>query len=698
MDLLIHREVRRWQMANQNAADLLRGQYISDAEVDALLKQPFGTHWRHMVAPPPNGEAEAYARTLAKTDHQIESMLTQQNGSGEIPRLAYLAQAFNLSQFELDTLLIGVAPALDLRYERLYGYLLDDATRKRPSINLVLDLLCKPGPDRLLNLADFSDEAPLFKLGFLKKVVEPGMPHAPILNQALAPDPSFVAWLMGQYEPHPDLGKFAQLDNAPITTEDILTAGDRLHQIESSEAEWPLFLFAGADRAAQVASARLLAHQVKRPLLKINMRGLVAQELTPATALRLALRDALLTRAIPYLHGWDVCLKDRATPTPLLRQLMQHPDLVIVVSELPWQARAGDRERPLLRLDFPMPNYNQRIALWHQFLQTDEQTAAALKLEKLAGQFTLRTGQIRDVVATARDTAIQYGRDLNTDDLFAAARAHSNPGLSDLARKITPRYDWADLVLPDDPTTILREIVSTVEGRALVLEGWGVGKKLATAGVTVLFAGSPGTGKTMAAEVIARELGLDMFKIDLSGVVSKYIGETEKNLERIFNEAQSSNAILFFDEADSIFGKRSEVKDAHDRYANIEVSYLLQRMESYDGVTILATNLRANLDEAFTRRLQFAVDFPFPEWKDRLRIWKTLFPTTVPCDDNLDFERMARRFKLAGGNIRNIIVSAAYLAATNGQIVTMEHILHGTRRELQKMGRLVDLDDLKVER
>jgi SpoVK/Ycf46/Vps4 family AAA+-type ATPase len=201
----------------------------------------------------------------------------------------------------------------------------------------------------------------------------------------------------------------------------------------------------------------------------------------------------------------------------------------------------------------------------------------------------------------------------------------------------------------------------------------------------------------MAAEVIADELGLDLYKIDLSTVVSKYIGETEKNLERIFNEAETSNAILFFDEADSLFGKRSEVRDSHDRYANIEISYLLQRMEAYDGVTILATNLRANLDEAFTRRLQFAVDFPFPEEADRLRIWQTLFPTEVPCTQDVDLALLARRFKLAGGNIRNIIVNAAFLAAADGGRVSMNHILHGTRRELQKMGRLVSEGDMILE-
>jgi SpoVK/Ycf46/Vps4 family AAA+-type ATPase len=280
---------------------------------------------------------------------------------------------------------------------------------------------------------------------------------------------------------------------------------------------------------------------------------------------------------------------------------------------------------------------------------------------------------------------------LTLEDFMAGARTSSTSRLASLAHKITPRYGWEDIILPEDQVALLHEIVSTVRGRATVLDEWGVGRKLASSrGITALFAGPPGTGKTMAAEIIAGELELDLYKIDLSVIVSKYIGETEKNLEQIFTEAASSNAILFFDEADALFGKRSEVRDSHDRYANIEISYLLQRMEAYDGITILATNLRANLDEAFTRRLQFSVEFPFPEEADRLRIWKALFPANMPRASDFDLASLAQRFKLAGGSIRNILMSAAYLAASDGCCVTMEHLLHSARRELQKMGRLTE--------
>jgi SpoVK/Ycf46/Vps4 family AAA+-type ATPase len=379
---------------------------------------------------------------------------------------------------------------------------------------------------------------------------------------------------------------------------------------------------------------------------------------------------------------------------------------VLVASRAAWQAKGVGRQRHLVWLTYDTPDYEHRRALWAHYLQgvynppappkskgkarPAEPAATEADIDLLAGQFVLTASQVREAVTAAQDLAVQRGQPLTRQDLFQAARAHSSPGLASLAHKIEARYTWDDIVLPDDQLELLHEIIATVRGRPIVLETWGVGQKLASsAGVTILFAGPPGTGKTMAAEVIASELQLDLYKIDLSTVVNKYIGETEKNLGRIFDEASNSNAILFFDEADAIFGKRSEVKDAHDRYANIEVSYLLQRMESYDGVTVLATNLRANLDDAFSRRLQFAIDFPFPDEAYRLRIWQALFPPDVPRAPDLDLPLMARRFKLAGGNIRNIIISAAYLAAADGGVVGMPHLLHGARRELQKMGRLI---------
>jgi SpoVK/Ycf46/Vps4 family AAA+-type ATPase len=207
-------------------------------------------------------------------------------------------------------------------------------------------------------------------------------------------------------------------------------------------------------------------------------------------------------------------------------------------------------------------------------------------------------------------------------------------------------------------------------------------------GINVLFAGPSGTGKTMAADIMANELGIDLYKIDLSAIVSKYIGETEKNLDRIFEEGKTANAILFFDEADALFGKRSEVRDSHDRYANIEIAYLLQKMEEYDGLVILATNLKKNMDEAFARRMHFSIEFPMPEEDDRYRIWESIFPEMAPLYGDIDLNFMAKQFKITGGNIKNIALSAAFLAAQDGGLIKMENLIKGTKREYQKMGKL----------
>jgi hypothetical protein len=718
IDLLIQRQVRRWQLAGQDPTDAFRGLHLSDEEAQALVARPFCSNWGELVTLSPE-ERQVFAQHEAEAVRQVQKLAETGQEQGRPPRLVRLASTFGLNRFELDLLLVCLAPALDLRYERLYGYLQDDVTRKRPTVNLALDLLAQAGPTRLLQLTHFTDESPVFKYHLLEINPE-AVDGLPLLSRTLQVDQALVSWLLGRYEPHADLGSYAGLlqRQAGPSEADRLLAGDvSVDLARLSEHQGVAHLvFYGPDRASQQAAARLLAAQLGRPLLVVDLAPLVREGLPALRALRLALRDARLTNALPCLLGWDACLLDGEAPSgEVLTELCSYPEPVIVAGEKSWQARGIDRDRPLLWFEFPNPPYAQRLQLWHHFLQGDQPAGSdvvsaskqpAGKLSEsnqgwdvtaLAGQFVLTTGQTRDVVAMARDKAVQRGTPLTTEDLFIAARAHSNPRLANLARKIVPRYDWQDMILPPDQRAILQEIIATVRGRPVVLETWGVGRKLASsAGVTVLFAGPPGTGKTMAAEIIARALNLDLYKIDLSTIVSKYIGETEKNLEKIFEEAQSSNAILFFDEADAIFGKRSEVKDAHDRYANIEVSYLLQRMEAYDGVTILATNLRANLDEAFTRRLQFAVDFPFPEADDRQRIWETLFPPDVPRQPELDFELLARRFKLAGGNIRNVIVSAAYLAAADGEVVTMAHILHGIRRELQKMGRLVNESDLRI--
>jgi SpoVK/Ycf46/Vps4 family AAA+-type ATPase len=310
--------------------------------------------------------------------------------------------------------------------------------------------------------------------------------------------------------------------------------------------------------------------------------------------------------------------------------------------------------------------------------------------------FQFTGGQIQNAVVNARDLAVMRcdSEPIGTEALYQSCRAQCNRKLSDMAQKIVPHFSWCDIVLPQDKVLQLKEICSYVKYRYVVYRDWGFDRKLSLCkGLNVLFTGPSGTGKTMAADIVANALGLDLYKIDLSCVVSKYIGETEKNLNRIFKEAETSNAILFFDEADALFGKRSEVKDSHDRYANIEINYLLQKMEDHEGIVILASNFRKNIDEAFTRRMHFSIDFPFPDEEYRLRIWERIFPAETPRCTDIDYDFLARRFKISGGNIKNIALSAAFMAAENSKEVNIKHIIMATKRELQKMGKLCTQSD-----
>ena len=401
----------------------------------------------------------------------------------------------------------------------------------------------------------------------------------------------------------------------------------------------------------------------------------------PVSIVEAASQEAMLVNGGLVVDPVDV-LVDASSRSRFLDRLAEAPFPVVVVGRGRWRPEWSHHVP--LALVAPALDENEREACWRRALDGEFGDAALA-----TSAFRLGPQRIERAATAARLAARHRGGRLDVADIHAGARLQNAAGLQRLARRIEPSAGWSDLVVTPAVSASLHEVTARVRHRALVLDGWHLRRGGGRGdGLTAMFSGPSGTGKTLAAEVIARELGVDLHTVDLATVVDKYIGETEKNLDRIFDEAEQVNTVLFFDEADALFGKRSEVRDARDRYANVEVAYLLQRMERFDGLAILATNLRLNIDDAFARRLDVTVDFPKPKAAERLRLWVHLIGRHLPLDDTVDLPFLAESFDIAGGSIRNVVVTAAYLAADAGRDATMTDFVRGVAREYNKLGLL----------
>lgn len=699
IDILIRAQVVRARQIHKVDTDF-QGLYISETEVDALLEESVGLpRWAVAPATISAGELRDAIDRLAA---EIIRRKAVSRRNGIRLRFDELAQLFKLDPFEIDALLICLAPEIDLRYERLYAYLQDDVTKKKPSVDLVLNLLSPSLETKMAARKYFAASAPLCSFRLLQISDDPAHQNPPLLSKYLKVDDRVVNYLHGSNDPDVFLQPFAEITRPQVRLSELVLPVDMKNRLKRMVkdngilAQKPIFYFQGPYGVGKRTTAEALCHEQGQKILTVKLDLLLSREGPNLDSLLpLIYREARLQQAAVYWIGFDALLADDRLPLldRFLAELESRETVNFLAGNITWEPMGIIYHSDFTRIEFPRQSYHERLELWNRLLGPTESIGADADLADVAGKFRFSGGQIRDAAATSRNLA--RWRDpangkVTMNDLYAACRLQSNRKLAILAHKIKPRYCWDDIVLPEDRFQQMREVCNYVRHRVRVYNEWGFGRKLSLGkGVNALFAGPSGTGKTMAAEIIAGELVLDLYKIDLSTVVSKYIGETEKNLARIFDEAETSNAILFFDEADALFGKRSEIHDAHDRYANIEVSYLLQKMEEYEGVVILATNFRKNMDDAFVRRMHFTIEFPFPSELQRLRIWNKIWPEETPRSAEIDLDFMAHNFDIAGGNIRNVALAASFLAADDGQRVTMNHLIHATRREYQKMGKVV---------
>lgn len=462
-----------------------------------------------------------------------------------------------------------------------------------------------------------------------------------------------------------------------------------------------ILCFYGPRGAGKTMAAEALCHEWKLPLMTVDVEGMLNADLELRTSIGLVFRESFLRPAAVCFERFDLLLRDGEKAAhgrfELLNALWKLSWLTILEGEAPWYPPDDLRQQLFCAIEFPFPGCSLREKIWEAALQENGVDFNGLDLPALAGRFIFSGRQIREAVRLAQSYALPRGPvdcRLTMGDLYVACRSQAGRGLAGMAVKIQPKYAMKEIVLPPWQAGQLKGIIDRVRYRGIVHEKWGFEHKFSgDRGLKALFTGLSGTGKTMAAEVVAYELGLDLYKINLAAVVSKYVGETEKNLAQVFEAAERGSAVLFFDEADALFGKRTEVKDAHDRYANIETGYLLQKMEEHEGVVILATNLQKNMDEAFIRRLHFIVEFPLPAEEHRYHIWRGIFPEKTPLAGDIDFAFLARHFKITGGNIKNIALDAAFLAARAGETIGMKHLVQATRREFQKIGKMIREDD-----
>jgi len=607
------------------------------------------------------------------TDDEVRSAEDAMNRAAATtpePALVWLGKRLELSTFEQNVLLLCAGMELDTGIAGMCARAQGNPARAYPTFALALSVFDDPAWEAL------SAERPL---RYWKLIDANQMGSQPLTTCPLRADERVVNYIKGLNELDDRLSPLVALvregaaDLAPTQAMQAQTIGAR---VRGMGREVPLVHLLGSDSGSKRAIAGAVAAQLGLGLYRLRADALPATLSEAEAHARLWEREVLLAPVALFLEIQDAEREAVAAN----RFLIRGRGLVFLDTRDPWP----ELGREAMTIDSVKPTMEEQAQAWSRALD-DESPEVSLAAWRMASQFHLNLADIERIVRTA---AIADGP--LEERFWNGCLLATRPRLDSLAQRLEPKeQEWDDLILADAEKRSLRQIVDQVWRRHTVYELGGFARRTSRGlGISVLFAGESGTGKTMAAEVMARELKLNLYRIDLSQVMSKYIGDTPKSLRKLFDAAEDGGTILFFDEADAIFGKRSEVKDSHDRYANIEINYLLQRMEAYRGLAILATNMKSALDAAFLRRLRCIVNFSFPGVADRRRIWERAFPKETRTS-GLDFERLAR-FHFTGGSIQNVAMNAAFLAARNGSPVDMGHVLDAARTEFRKLDKPVN--------
>lgn len=650
---------------------------------DWLLAGEDGEAERDFLSGDPTAQTiDELSATLTEQLAQMERRMSERSNP---PALRSLTESAQLSAFEEELLLLAAAPGFDAAFARGYAELHGDDRQSHATLHLALGVFLSEPTERLMAADCLMPGQPLRSLRLLHLGDEPDDGARPVLSRPLAVDERVCDYLRGVNRPDAGLLPLIAQVPAALPGEGTERTAERLVALITAQPDrWPTVNLVGsADGGARDATARACA-ALGRPLFALELSKLAACSPERHEAvLALLGREALLSGCAFFV---DVSHIEPGDPAPAVvdRLIESVCAALFVAGPQPWSsAFTGSAQLDVVHV--PPPTRADQLALWRAALGPHAPRLHS-ELDSLVQQFTLGPEGISAAVARAERRIDDPALGITGHELRRSCREVCTADLAKLAQLITPCHGWDDIVVPARLRDQLRELADQVAGRGQVYESWGFGARLGRGrGITALFAGPSGTGKTMAAEILAGHLEMDLYRVDLASVVNKYIGETEKNLRRVFDAAERSGALLFFDEADALFGTRTEVRDSHDRYANLEIDYLLQRMEDYAGLAVLATNRRSALDSAFLRRLRFVIDFPFPAAEDRRRIWESVFPEQTRLDA-VEYGYLSR-LELSGGNIRTIAVNAAFLAAAEGTAIGMAHLVRAAAREYTKLSK-----------
>jgi SpoVK/Ycf46/Vps4 family AAA+-type ATPase len=707
LDLILHIQVLRCSgQFPEHPLDPFRGIVLSEEAVLNLFAEPNNSS----SVPIEASTRERRIRDLTEQLERLQPIIQQRRAISLLHStslaLPQLSERFQLTDLEEQIVLLCLAPEMNSKYEKIYAYLQDDVTRHKPSVGLIMNLLKSSISDPMLVRKAFHPQAGLIIHQILRFTESESSLN--LLTRPLHLDSQIIHFLLGHQQLDPRLNRAAHLIFPPA---DFISSADEeqtnrvrsLIKIQMNATgrlkQKLVFGLTGPEGAGKQSLAESVCRDLGIPLIIGDIAKILHHPLTFPDALILLCREARLHSAALCLKHIDSlfaqedkyrieidCFQERSRSFPPLSFMLGEE------SQIPLDVA---KQSFYIPVPFSLTNSLNRHHAWER-LSEPYCFEESIDLVSLAEKFRFTPGRIQNALHMAQSYALwrnpEEGR-IGREDIQRACYAQTNHKLRLLADKLEPESTWNELILPKDQKKQLKELIDQVKLRRTVFGEWGFERKLPRGkGLNILLHGPPGTGKTTAAEVIAKELELEIYRIDLSQVVSKYIGETEKNLHKVFREAQDSYAILFFDEADALFGKRTEVKDAHDRHANTEIAYLLQKMEEYNGVTILATNLYNNLDEAFIRRMQFSIELTLPDEEHRYEIWRSMFPAEAPLADNIDWQFLARSFKLSGGHIKNAVVSAAFLAAEQSEAIGMKHLIRAIAREWDKIGKISSKD------